>query len=48
MHREVRLARRPEGLPETRHLTVAAAPIPVAGPGEVLARNLYFLSLIHI
>ena len=42
MHREVRLARRPEGLPETRHLTVAAAPIPVAGPGEVLARNLYF------
>lgn len=41
--REIRLAARPEGLPERTHFTVAEAPLPEPGPGQVLVRNRHFL-----
>ncbi|MFE9561694.1 MDR family NADP-dependent oxidoreductase [Streptomyces sp. NPDC006487] len=41
--REIRLAARPEGLPERAHFTVVEAPLPEPGPGQVLVRNRHFL-----
>ncbi|MFI0412212.1 MDR family NADP-dependent oxidoreductase [Actinomadura sp. 3N508] len=40
--REVRLAVRPEGLPEPEHFAVVEVPMPVPGDGEVLVRNRFF------
>ncbi|TYK50482.1 MDR family NADP-dependent oxidoreductase [Actinomadura decatromicini] len=40
--REVRLAVRPEGLPEPEHFAVVQVPVPVPGDGEVLVRNRLF------
>ncbi|MEV7521792.1 NADP-dependent oxidoreductase [Streptomyces sp. NPDC091371] len=40
---EIRLASVPEGLPEARHFTLAATPLPAPEPGQVLVRNRYFL-----
>ncbi|MEJ0098450.1 MAG: NADP-dependent oxidoreductase [Pseudomonadota bacterium] len=42
-HREIRLKRRPEGLPGPEHLDIVVIPVPTPEPGEVLVRNLYFL-----
>ncbi|MFE4632748.1 MDR family NADP-dependent oxidoreductase [Streptomyces sp. NPDC056773] len=41
--REIRLAARPEGLPERAHFAVAEVPVPEPGPGQVLVRNRHFL-----
>lgn len=40
--REVRLARRPTGLPGLEHFAVVEVPVPQPGDGEVLVRNLWF------
>ncbi|MGW2461978.1 MDR family NADP-dependent oxidoreductase [Streptomyces sp. NPDC001356] len=42
-HRLVRLARRPAGLPAPGDFTLAKAPLPRAGAGQVLVRNTHFL-----
>jgi hypothetical protein len=39
--REIRLKKRPVGLPSERDFELAAVPIPSPGTGEVLVRNLY-------
>ncbi|MFG2847576.1 MDR family NADP-dependent oxidoreductase [Kitasatospora sp. NPDC048296] len=39
IHREVRLAVRPQGRLSTDHLRVVEAPVPEPGPGQVLVRN---------
>ncbi|MFC8830452.1 MDR family NADP-dependent oxidoreductase [Streptomyces sp. NPDC057137] len=41
--REIRLTAVPDGLPDTRHLTVTETPLPSPGPGQVLVRNQHFL-----
>lgn len=40
--REVRLARRPEGLPVPDDFAVVSVDVPRPGPGELLVRNLVF------
>lgn len=40
MSREIRLKRRPVGLPRARDFEVATVPRPTPGAGEVLVRNL--------
>jgi NADPH-dependent curcumin reductase CurA len=39
--REIRLKRRPVGLPSAADFDIASVPIPALGAGEVLVRNLY-------
>src|ERR1043166_2728500 len=39
--REIRLARRPEGMPTPRDFELAETDVPAAGPGQVLVRNIY-------
>src|ERR1051326_768196 len=39
--REVRLKRRPQGLPSPADFEVAETPVPSPGPGQVLVRNIY-------
>jgi NADPH-dependent curcumin reductase CurA len=41
MSREVRLKRRPVGLPSAADFELASVPIPALGAGEMLVRNLY-------
>jgi len=41
MSREIRLKRRPVGLPHESDFEVATVPMPTPGAGEVLVRNLY-------
>jgi NADPH-dependent curcumin reductase CurA len=38
--REIRLKRRPVGLPSAADFDIASVPIPALGAGEVLVRNL--------
>jgi NADPH-dependent curcumin reductase CurA len=40
-NRQVRLRRRPSGMPSPEDFTIADAPLPEPGPGEVLLRGLY-------
>ncbi|MFB9837748.1 MDR family NADP-dependent oxidoreductase [Actinoallomurus acaciae] len=40
--REVRLAATPSGIPRPEDFTVAEAPVPEPGPGEVLVKNRFF------
>jgi NADPH-dependent curcumin reductase CurA len=39
--REIRLARRPEGMPTPRDFELAETDVPSPGPGQVLVRNIY-------
>jgi NADPH-dependent curcumin reductase CurA len=39
--REIRLARRPEGMPARNDIALAETEVPVPGPGQVLVRNIY-------
>ena len=39
VNRQVRLASRPEGIPQAHHFEIVDAPVPVPGPGQVLVRN---------
>ncbi|MFI1015891.1 MDR family NADP-dependent oxidoreductase [Streptomyces sp. NPDC020965] len=39
VHREIHLAARPEGPLTTDHFRLVEAPVPVAGPGQLLVRN---------
>ena len=39
INRQVLLASRPEGVPQTEHFRIAQAPVPAPGPGQVLVRN---------
>jgi NADPH-dependent curcumin reductase CurA len=39
--REVRLKRRPQGMPSLADFEVAETPVPSPGPGQVLVRNIY-------
>ena len=41
MNRQVRLASRPQGIPQAHHFEVTAAPVPPLGPGQILVRNRY-------
>lgn len=41
MSQEIRLKRRPTGLPSAADFELASVPVPVPGAGEVLVRNLY-------
>jgi NADPH-dependent curcumin reductase CurA len=41
-HREVRLLRRPRGLPSLEHFEIVETPLPVPKKHEVLIRNLFF------
>ncbi|MEV5610882.1 NADP-dependent oxidoreductase [Streptomyces sp. NPDC052225] len=41
--REIRLAATPTGLPGPEHFTVADAPVPPTGSGQLLVRNRHFL-----
>jgi len=38
---QVILSSRPAGVPQAEHFTLADAPIPAPGPGEILVRNIY-------
>lgn len=40
-NRQVRLASRPTGIPQAGHFTLVDAPVPEAGEGELLVRNLF-------
>jgi len=40
-NREIRLKRRPEGMPQAGDFELAETPIPTPGPGQVLVRNIY-------
>jgi len=40
-NREIRLKRRPEGLPKPSDFELVETPIPTPGPGQVLVRNIY-------
>jgi NADPH-dependent curcumin reductase CurA len=39
VNRQVRLASRPEGIPQARHFEITASPVPQPGPGQVVIRN---------
>jgi hypothetical protein len=41
INREVRLKRRPVGLPQPGDFEIVSGPVPEAGPDEVLVRNIY-------
>ena len=41
MNRQVILSSRPEGIPEARHFQLIESPVPDAGGGQLLVRNLY-------
>lgn len=41
INRQVRLASRPEGIPQAGHFAIAAEPVGDPGPGQVLVRNAY-------
>ena len=41
VNREIRLKRRPAGLPSPADFELAETPMPAAGPGQVLVRNIY-------
>lgn len=40
-NRQVLLRERPVGIPQAHHFEVTAAPVPAAGPGQVLVRNAF-------
>lgn len=40
-NREIRLKRRPEGMPALSDFELAETPVPTPGPGQVLVRNIY-------
>lgn len=40
-NRQVRLVRRPSGIPQAEDFAIATAAVPVPGPGQFLVRNLY-------
>lgn len=40
-NRQVRLVRRPSGIPQAEDFAITADAVPIAGPGQFLVRNLY-------
>lgn len=40
-NRQVRLKSRPQGIPQAEHFEIVEAPVPAAGAGEILIRNIY-------
>ena len=40
-NREIRLVRRPEGLPRPADFELVETPVPAPGPGQILVRNIY-------
>jgi NADPH-dependent curcumin reductase CurA len=41
VHRQVLLARRPQGIPQAEHFEIVEGAVPEPGPGQVLIRNLW-------
>ena len=41
LNHQVRLAARPDGIPQARHFELVAAPLPEPREGQFLVRNLY-------